>query len=110
MYSPNFSVENEIFALRLQYNGDNSYLFMNGQKVTQFKAKNSETEAIRMFLGSLVGSKSYYDVSDLSKDDVNDIKLYGNVYDFPVDYRTISNDEIFKIQKCKYLMKRNGVI
>ena len=46
MYSPNFSVENEIFALRLQYNGDNSYLFMNGQKVTQFKAKNSETEAI----------------------------------------------------------------
>ena len=41
MYSPNFSVENEIFVLRLHYNGDNSFLFVNGQKVTQFKAKDS---------------------------------------------------------------------
>ena len=42
MYSPNFSVENKMFVLSLHYNGDNSYLFVNGQKVTQFKAKNSE--------------------------------------------------------------------
>ena len=41
MYSPNFSVENKIFVLGLHYNGDNSYLFVNGQKVTRFKAKNS---------------------------------------------------------------------
>ena len=41
MYSSNFSVENKIFVLSLHYNGDNSYLFVNGQKVTQFKAKNS---------------------------------------------------------------------
>ena len=34
MYSPNFSVENEIFVLSLQYNGDNSFLFVNGQKVS----------------------------------------------------------------------------
>ena len=34
MYSPNFSVENKIFVLSLHYNGDNSYLFVNGQKVT----------------------------------------------------------------------------
>ena len=61
-----------------------------------------------MFLGSLVGSKSYYDVSDLSKDNVNGIKLYGSVSDFSVDYSTISNDEILKIHK--YLMRKNGVI
>ena len=41
MYSPNFSVENKIFVLSLHYNGGNSYLFMNGQKVTQFKANDS---------------------------------------------------------------------
>ena len=85
MYSHNFTVENKIFVLSLHYNGDNSYLFVNGQKVTQFKAKNSEIKANRMFLGSLVDSKAYYDASDLSKDDVNNIKLYGNAYDFSVD-------------------------
>ena len=32
MYSPNFSKENKIFVLSLHYNGDNSYLFVNGKK------------------------------------------------------------------------------
>ena len=41
MYSPNFSVENKIFVLSLHYNVDNSFLFVNGQKVTQFKPKDS---------------------------------------------------------------------
>ena len=108
MYSPNFSVENKIFVLSLHYNGDNSYLFVNGQKVTQFKAKNFEIKTDRMFLGSLDGSKAYYDVSDPSNDDVNNIKLYGNIYDFSVDYSSISNDNILKIHK--YLMKKNGLI
>ena len=108
MYSPNFSVENQIFVLSLHYNGDNSYLFVNGQKVTQFKAKNSEIKTNRMFLGSLVGRKGYYDASDLSKDDVNNIKMYGNVHDFSVDYSSISNYNILKIRK--YLMKKNGLI
>ena len=38
MYSPNFSVENKIFVFSLHYNGDHSYLLLNSQKVTQFKA------------------------------------------------------------------------
>ena len=37
-YSPNFSEENKIFCLSLHYNGDNSYLFVNGKEVTKFKA------------------------------------------------------------------------
>ena len=41
MYSPNFSVENKIFVLSLHYNGENSFLFVNGQKFAQFKAKDS---------------------------------------------------------------------
>ena len=108
MYSPNFSVENKIFVLSLHYNGDNSYLFLNGQKVTQFKAEKSEIKANRMFLGSLVGSNAYNEISELSKDDVNNIKMYGNVYEFSVDYNTISNEYILKIPK--YLMKKNGLI
>ena len=33
-YSPNFSAENKILVLSLHYNGDNSFLFVNGQKVS----------------------------------------------------------------------------
>ena len=47
MYSPNFSVENKIFVLSLHYNGDSSYLFVNGQKVAQFKAKDSVIKKMR---------------------------------------------------------------
>ena len=52
--SPNFSAENKIFALSLHYNSDNSFLFVNGQKVTQFKAKDSVFNNSRVLtLGAL---------------------------------------------------------
>ena len=107
MYSPNVSVENKIFVLSLHYNGDNSYLFVNGKKVTQFKAKNSEIKSKPMYLGTLTIADKFNTTGLLGKV-VNDIKLYGNVYDFSVDYSTISNDEILKIHK--YLMKKNGIV
>ena len=91
MYLLNFSVENKIFVLSLHYNGDNSYLFVNGQKVTQFKAKNSEIGTNKMFLGTLG-----IPLGNPSPKDVNDIKLYGSNYDFSVDYCSISNDNIPK--------------
>ena len=100
MYSPNFSVQNKIFVLSLHYNGDNSYLFVNGQKVIQFKAKNSEIGTNRILLGTL-------GILNSLPKDVNDIKLYENVYDFSVDYSSSSNDNILKIHK--YLMKKNGL-
>ena len=53
MYSPNFSVENKIFGLSFFNICDNSYLFVNGHKVTQFKVKNSEIGTNKMFLGTL---------------------------------------------------------
>ena len=37
-----------------------------------------------------------------------DTGLYGNVYDFSVDYSVITNDKIVDIHK--YLMKKNNVI
>ena len=48
----------------------------------------------------------------LSKDyDANsgkDAGLYGNVYDFSVDYNAIANDKIVDIHN--YLMKKNNVM
>ena len=98
MYSPNFSVENKIFCLSLYYNGDNSYLFVNGKEVTKFKAKKSEIKANQLTLGSISTS------ANLSSSDIEDSKLYGNVYDFSVDYSAISNDKIHDIYA--YLMRK----
>ena len=74
MHSPNFTVDNKTFCLSMHYNGNNSYLFVNGKEVTKFKASNSELIKYPMWLGGL--SKDY---------DTNSRKntgLYGNVYDF----------------------------
>ena len=103
MYSPNFSVENKTFCLRLHYNDDNSYLFVNGKEVTKFKAQKSEIKANQLTLGSISTS------ANLSSSAIfQDSKLYGNVYDFSVDYSAISNDKIQDIHA--YLMKTNGIV
>ena len=109
-YSPNFSAENKIFVLSLHYNGDNSFLFVNGQKVTQFKAKDSVFNNARVLtLGALTVPVYPSGANNrLSPKNVNDTKLYGNVYDFSVDYSSITNENILKI--LKYLMKKNSLI
>ena len=45
IYSTNFIVDNKEFCLSLHYNGDNSYLFVNGKEIN-FKAKDSESNGI----------------------------------------------------------------
>ena len=42
LYSTNFTVANKRFCLSLHYNGDNSFLFVNGKEIINFKAKDSE--------------------------------------------------------------------
>ena len=95
MYSSNFSVENKIFVLSLHYNGDNFFLFVNGKKVTQFKAKDSiinDQSIGALTLGTL--TKSYPSSANnlLSPKNINDTKLYGNAYDFSVDFSTTNTE------------------
>ena len=40
MYSINFTVTRKLFCLSLQYNGANSYLFVNATEIYKFKAKD----------------------------------------------------------------------
>ena len=114
IYSPNFSVENKIFVFSLDYNGDNSFLFVNGQKVTQFKAKDSiiNNRNTSAFTLGTVTTPSYLSGANnrLSPKNINDTKLYGNVYDFSIApfCSTISNENILKMHK--YLMKKNCLI
>ena len=37
-----FTVDNKRFCLSWHYNGDNSYLLVNGKEINKFKAKDSE--------------------------------------------------------------------
>ena len=82
------------------------------RNVTQFKAKNSiiNNQNTRVLTLGTLTTPSYPSGANnrLSPKNVNDTKLYGNVYDFSVDYSTISNENIIKIHK--YLMKKNGLI
>ena len=39
MYSHNFTVENKTFCLGIRYNGDDSYLFVNGKELLNLKPK-----------------------------------------------------------------------
>ena len=105
-YSPNFRAENKIFVLSLRYNGDNSFLFVNGLNVTQFKAKDDVFNNTRALTLGALTIPAYPSGANnrLSPKNINDTKLYGNVYDLSVDYNAISNENILKIHK--YLMKK----
>ena len=53
MYSINFSKDNAKFCLSLDYNGANSYLFVNGTDIIKFKAKNFEIVASPLCVGNI---------------------------------------------------------
>ena len=100
MYSTNFTATNKIFCLILHYNRDNSYLFVNGKEIINFKAKDSEIVPYPLCLGGL--SK------DFSPSNTLKTGLKGYTYEFSVDYWAIANDKILDIHK--YLMKKNNII
>ena len=84
----------------MHYNGDNSYLFVNGKEICKFKAKDSEIVPYPLYLGNI--SK------DFSVDNMKKTGLYGEVYEFSIDYDAIANDKILDIHK--YLMKKNDIV
>ena len=96
MYSINFTVTKKKFCLSLNYNGRNSYLFVNGTEIIKFKAKDSEIVASPLCLDNI--SK------DWSTDNMKKTRLTGHVYDFSVGYNTDTVDDIKNIHN--YLMKK----
>ena len=57
-YSINFAGPGIKFYLSMHYNGSNSFLFVNGTKIYQFKAKDSEIKTYLMSLGNILGDFS----------------------------------------------------
>ena len=76
--STNFTVDNKTFCLSLHYNGDNSYLFINGKEIINFKSKNSEIVLYPLCLGNI--SKDF-DLGYMRK-----TGLTRYIYDFSVGY------------------------
>ena len=99
MYSINFTVARKKFCLSLHYNGENSYLFVNGTYIYKFKAKDSEIAVGPICLGNL--SK------DWSVDNMKKTGFTGYVYDFSVNYTPIAVDLGKDIHK--YLMEKNDI-
>ena len=93
---------NKKLALSLHYNGDDSYLFVNGVQELKFKAQ-SFTNDIKSKV-FCIGNIS----SDWSSTNSTKTELYENVYDFAIDYEPLSGVKtIYDIDR--YLMKKHNI-
>ena len=81
MYSQNFTQPSTKFVLSLHYNGDNSYLFVNGKQELKFKVKTESLVKEILCIGNLSDKWSTSESERMG--------LHGNIYDFVVDYEEI---------------------
>ena len=95
MYSFNFSATKKRFSLSLHYNGDNSYLFVNGKEIIKFKAKDSEIVEDPICLGNIS--------NNFSKSNMKKTMLYGSVYYFSIDRNATAANGI--LDAYNYLIK-----
>ena len=101
MYTINFTKPNKKFVLSLHYNGDNSYLFVNGVEQLKFKTNANEIQKNLLCLGNLS--------SDWSMTNSTKTGLHGDDYDFSVDYVPVKSVRtIYDIHR--YLMKKNDIV
>ena len=101
MYKTDFTEQDKKFVLSLHYNGDDSYLFVNGVQQLKFKTKSSKIKRAILTLGNIS--------ADFSTTNAQKTGLFGNVYDFVVDYVPISGVKIiYDIHRC--LVKKNVIV
>ena len=96
----NGSQVNEKLILSVHYNGDNSYLFINGVKQFQFKAMSSLNLSNPLIIGNT--STDFPDQNDYKKG-----ALHGDIHDFLVSYQSAEIKKIYDIHR--YLMKKHDI-
>ena len=100
VYSQNFSQASKKFVLSLHYNSDDSYLFANGKQELKFKCKTEHLIKEKLWIGNL---SDQWTPSELEK-----TGLYGNIYDFVVDYKSINGvKSIYDMHR--YLMTKHNI-
>ena len=101
IYSLNFTQPNKKFVLSLHYNNNNSYLFINGKQELKLKAKsNPVLIEKRLCIGNL---SAQWTTSESEK-----TGLYGNIYDFTVDYKGIKSVK-YIYDMHRYLMIKHNI-
>ena len=100
-YFRNFTEPNVKFVLSLHYNSNDSYLFVNSRQELKFKAKMDQLVKEKLCIGNL---SDQWTTSESKK-----TGLYGNIYDFAVDY-----EEILLLKTIydmhRYLMIKHNII
>ena len=99
LYSQNFTATNKKFVLSLHYNGDDSYLFVNGTQEPKFKAKDDQTVKEMLCLGNVS--------DDWTAANAQKTGLWGEISDFAVDYTSTNIGDIYNIHR--YLMKKHNI-
>ena len=84
----------------MHYNGDDSYLFVNGKEELKFKSKTEHFVREELCMGNL---SDQWTASESEKNG-----LHGNIYDFVVDYKAIVGvGPIFNFHR--YLMIKHNI-
>ena len=99
-YYRNFTDPGKKYVLSLHYNGDNSYLFVNGRKELKFKAKTDQLVKEKLCIGNL---SDQWTASESEK-----TGLYRSIYDFVVDYEQIIGVKTI-YDMHRYLMTKHNI-
>ena len=99
-YYRNFTDPGKKFVLSLHYNGNNSYLFVNGTQELKFKAKTDQSVKEKLCIANL---SDQWTASESEK-----TGLYRNIYDFLVDYQAVVGvGPIYDVHR--YLMTKHNI-
>ena len=99
-YWRNFTNPVQKFIISLHYNGDESYLFVNGRQELKFKAKTDQLVKEKLCIGNL---SDQWTASESEK-----TGLYGSIYDFVVDYEQIVGVKTI-YDMHRYLMTKHNI-
>ena len=104
IYSQNFTQPSKKFVLSLHYNGygtgGDSYLFVNGKQELKFKAKTRQILLKKLCIGNLS--------NDWTTGESEKTGLYGNIYDFIVDYKNVADVKAI-YDMHGYLMTKHNI-
>ena len=95
----NFTDPGKTFVLSLDYNSDDSYLFVNGRQELKLKCKTDQLVKEKLCIGNL---SDQWTTSESEK-----TRLYGKIYDFIVDYEQISGIKAICDMHRYLVTKRN---
>ena len=96
----NFTDFGKKFMLILHYNGDNSYLFVNGRQELKFKCKADQLVKEKLCIGNL---SDQWTTSESEK-----TRVYGKIYDFVVNCEQIVGVKTI-YDMHRYLMTKHNI-